>query len=70
MPINEDMEAETFQGATVGFKIGPAFQLPEKGPDETKKDWEDRCLLALMQEIAKLLPPSYQGFYEITEEDC
>lgn len=64
MPIKDDMGKEAFYDADININIGKSFNLPEKGDDETKKNWEDNCLNYIMMRIAELLPKEYRGFYD------
>lgn len=64
MPINKDMGKETFYNADVNINIGEVFHLPQKGNDETKKNWEQSSLNDVMMRIAGLLPKEYRGFYD------
>lgn len=64
MPIMQDMGKEAFYDADVNINIGEVFNLPKKGDDETKVDWETNCLNHIMTRIADLLPKEYRGFYE------
>ncbi|MEA4919881.1 MAG: lysophospholipid acyltransferase family protein [Clostridiaceae bacterium] len=64
MPIKEDMAEETFHNAKVHIRVGEVFRLPQKGGEEGKTMYEDRCFNQIMTGIASLLPPAYQGVYE------
>lgn len=64
LPINKEMGKEAFCDAKITINIGKAFNLPEKGEEETKDSWETNCLNYIMTGIAGLLPREYRGFYE------
>lgn len=65
LPIRKDgdMGGERWQNAKVKVNIGTSVSLPAKEKEETKHDYEARCLTTLMKSIAKLLPESYRGVY-------
>lgn len=64
MPIEKDMGKEAFYDADVHINIGEVFNLPNKSDDETKENWEVKCLNHIMVSIAELLPKEYRGFYD------
>lgn len=65
LPINsnEDMSLEKFHNAKVIVKIGDQFELPKRNKKVGKKEYEKSSLDYMMNEIAKLLPEQYRGFY-------
>ena len=66
LPINEngDMGSEKWNEAEVNVKIGDPVLLPKKKKEESKHEYDERCLTFLMKEIAKGLPEQYRGFYK------
>lgn len=65
MPINDkDMGKETFQNADVHVTIGKRFYLPDKVIGEGKDEYNERCINAIMNNIAILLPEKYRGVYK------
>jgi len=64
MPVKNDMGKEAFYDADININIGKVFNLPKKSDDETKGDWEAKCLIHIMMKIAELLPKEYKGFYD------
>ncbi len=70
MPIDEngDMNNETFYRADVFVDVGDKMILPSKLEDESKIDYEERCITYLMKGISKMLPEEYRGVYGDNEE--
>ena len=64
MPIKKEMEKETFNDAEITVTIGNAFKLPKISEEESKDEWEAKCLNHIMFKIAELLPKEYRGFYD------
>ena len=66
LPINEngDMGSEKWNEAEVNVKFGDPVLLPKKKKEESKHEYDERCLTFLMKEIAKGLPEQYRGFYK------
>lgn len=64
LPINDkDMALEDFHYADVTLNIGKPVQIPSKGKDEDRREYDDRVLDIMMKSIAELLPESYRGVY-------
>ncbi|MDQ0150518.1 1-acyl-sn-glycerol-3-phosphate acyltransferase [Eubacterium multiforme] len=59
-----DMGGEEWQDADVTINFGDPVVLPKKEKEETKHEYDDRCLNVLMKSIANLLPESYRGVYK------
>ena len=66
LPIcsNGDMGGEVWHNANVTVKFGNPVVLPKKEKEETKHEYDDRCLNVLMKSIANLLPENYRGVYK------
>lgn len=66
LPIcsNGDMGGEVWHSANVTVKFGNPVVLPKKEKEETKHEYDDRCLNVLMKSIANLLPENYRGVYK------
>ena len=66
LPISEDgdMGSEKWQNADVNINIGEKIIFPQKGKDEDKHEYDDKCMEILMKSIANLLPESYRGIYK------
>lgn len=66
LPISEkgDMGSEKWQHADVNVNIGEKIVFPDKGKDEDKHEYDDRCMDILMRGIANLLPEKYRGIYK------
>jgi 1-acyl-sn-glycerol-3-phosphate acyltransferase len=66
LPIAKDgdMGGEKFNHANVNVKIGEPIALPQKGKDEDKHEYDDRCMTYIMKSIANLLPDEYKGIYK------
>ncbi|MFL0194460.1 lysophospholipid acyltransferase family protein [Clostridium sp. WILCCON 0269] len=70
LPIsNKDMALENFHRAEVNVNIGKQIDIPLKGKDENKHDYEDRAADFLMFKISELLPEEYRGVYNFDEGD-
>ncbi|WP_238882478.1 1-acyl-sn-glycerol-3-phosphate acyltransferase [Clostridium sp. YIM B02551] len=65
LPINKDgeMAKEKWNHSKVTVRFGEPFTLPLKEMDEDKHQYDDRVLVYIMKNIAKLLPEKYRGFY-------
>lgn len=59
-----DMGGEVWQDADVYLNFGDPVTLPKKEKEETKHEYDDRCMEFLMKSIAKELPESYRGVYK------
>ena len=66
LPISEsgDMGGETWHNADVSLKIGKPISLPKKEKEESKHEYDNRCMNDIMRSIAALLPESYRGVYK------
>ncbi|WP_034849054.1 lysophospholipid acyltransferase family protein [Clostridium hydrogeniformans] len=66
LPINKsgDMSHENFNHAEVKVNIGKPIELPKKGKDEDRHEYDDRALKFIMGNIAKLIPEEYRGVYK------
>ncbi len=66
LPINKngDMAGEKWNEAEVNVKIGEYIELPKKSKDESKHEYDDRCLNYIMKSIANGLPEEYKGVYK------
>ncbi len=66
LPIcsNGDMGGEVWHSANVTVNFGNPVVLPKKEKEETKHEYDDRCLNVLMKSIANLLPENYRGVYK------
>lgn len=65
LPINDkDMGREQFHNADVHVNIGKPFKVPDRETGEAKDDYNERCINAIMGNIAILLPEKYRGVYK------
>lgn len=66
LPINDngDMGGEKFNYADVNLKIGEPMSLPTKEKEESKHEYDERCMECIMKSIANLLPEKYKGIYK------
>ena len=66
LPIskNGNMGDEKWQIGKVTVNIGEAIDMPKKVKEETKHEYDNRCIEMLMKKIAVMLPESYRGVYE------
>ena len=66
LPINKngDMAGEQWNEAEVNVRIGEEIELPKKDKDESKHEYDDRCLTYIMKSIANGLPDEYRGVYK------
>ena len=66
LPINKegDMSQEKWNNAVVNVNIGEPVIIPKKDKEESKHDYDERCLNYLMKSIAKGLPEKYRGVYK------
>ena len=66
LPINKngDMAGEQWNEAEVNVRIGEYIELPKKDKDESKHEYDDRCLTYIMKSIANGLPDEYRGVYK------
>jgi 1-acyl-sn-glycerol-3-phosphate acyltransferase len=65
LPINDkDMALEDFRSADVTVNVGKPAEIPPKGKDEDRREYDDRVLNIMMKGIAELLPQSYRGVYK------
>ena len=66
LPINNggEMSKEKWHEADVNIKIGNPMMLPKKDKEESKHDYDNRCLVNMMKGISSLLPDNYKGFYK------
>ena len=66
LPINKngDMAGEQWNEAEVNVKIGEPISIPKKDKEESKHEYDDRCLNYIMKSIAKGLPEEYRGAYK------
>ena len=66
LPINKegDMSQEKWNNAVVNVNIGEPVIIPKKDKEESKHDYDERCLNYLMKAIAKGLPEKYRGVYK------
>lgn len=66
LPVAKDgnMGGETWHHADVSVKFGAPVELPKKTKEETKHEYDERCLTVIMKGIAALLPESYRGVYK------
>ena len=66
LPITSDgdMGGEKWHDADVNIKFGNPVILPKKEKEESKHDYDDRCMKILMKSIANLLPENYRGVYK------
>ena len=55
---------EEWNEAEVNVKIGEYIELPKKYKDESKHEYDDRCLTYIMKSIANGLPEEYRGVYK------
>ncbi|EDS78701.1 sn-glycerol-3-phosphate acyltransferase [Clostridium botulinum C str. Eklund] len=65
LPINMEgkMEQEKFHNADINVKIGEQFILPPRLEGESKKEYDERAMEIIMNNIAELLPDEYKGEY-------
>jgi 1-acyl-sn-glycerol-3-phosphate acyltransferase len=65
LPINDkDMALEDFRYADVTINVGKPVEIPPKGKDEDRREYDDKVLNIMMKSIAELLPESYRGVYK------
>lgn len=66
LPINKagDMAKEKWSKADVHVNIGAPITLPTKKKEESKHDYDDRCLNFIMKSVANGLPEEYRGVYK------
>lgn len=66
LPINKegDMGSEKWYNAEVNVKIGTPVEIPKKDKEESKHEYDDRCLTHIMKSIANGLPEKYKGVYK------
>lgn len=66
LPISKegDMGGETWNYAKVNVNFGEPVKLPSKTKEETKHEYDDKCINTIMESIAALLPESYRGVYK------
>lgn len=57
------MEQEKFHHADINVKIGEQFTLPPRLEGESKKEYDERAMEMIMNNIAELLPDEYKGEY-------
>ena len=55
---------EKWNNAVVNVNIGEPVIIPKKDKEESKHDYDERCLNYLMKSIAKGLPEKYRGVYK------
>lgn len=58
------MGDEIWHEACVDVKFGDLLEIPKKMAEESKHEYDDRCMDTLMKSIASLLPESYRGVYK------
>ena len=66
LPISKEgnMGAEEWHHADVNIKFGDPIKLPTKDKEESKHEYDERCINTIMKSIAVLLPESYRGVYK------
>ena len=66
LPINKEgnMGHEKWNYADVNVRIGEAVSLPNKLREESKHQYNDRCLQHIMKGISVNLPEKYRGIYK------
>lgn len=66
LPISSDgdMGGEKWHDADINIKFGNPVILPKKEKEESKHDYDDKCMKILMKSIANLLPENYRGVYK------
>lgn len=66
LPINKegDMGSEKWHESEVNVNIGNPIEFPKKEKEESKHEYDDRCLRYLMESIANGLPEKYRGVYK------
>ena len=66
LPIGKDgnMGGEEWHNSDVNIKFGEPISLPKKEKEESKHEYEERCMNTIMKSIAVLLPESYRGVYK------
>ena len=66
LPINKngDMAGEQWNEAEINVRIGEYIEIPKKNKDESKHEYDDRCLTYIMKSIANGLPEEYRGVYK------
>lgn len=66
LPVNKegDMAQEKWNNAVVNVNIGEPVIIPKKNKEESKHDYDEKCLNYLMKSIAKGLPEEYRGVYK------
>lgn len=65
LPINKegDMAKEKWNKADVYINIGEPITLPLRKKEESKHDYDERCLTFIMKSVANGLPEEYRGVY-------
>jgi 1-acyl-sn-glycerol-3-phosphate acyltransferase len=64
LPINDkDMALEDFNYADVTVNIGKPLEIPARGKDEDRREYDEKVLSLMMKSIAALLPEDYRGVY-------
>lgn len=65
LPINKegDMAKEKWNKADVHINIGEPITLPLRKKEESKHDYDERCLTFIMKSVANGLPEEYRGVY-------
>lgn len=71
MPIDKDgnMNNESFHHADVFIDVGDEVTIPSKEDNESKQEYEERCVTHLMRGISQMLPKEYRGVYSLNEQE-
>lgn len=66
LPVNKEgnMGLETWNHSKVNINFGEPVKLPSKLKEETRHEYDDRCISTIMKAIAALIPESYRGVYK------
>lgn len=66
LPISKegDMGGEEWCHSDVNINFGEPIKIPAKNKEESKHEYEERCMNTIMKSIAVLLPESYRGVYK------
>mgnify|MGYP001283821304 CR=1 FL=1 len=64
LPINKDMERESFNHAEVNLSIGKPIVLEPRLKEEDRREYDEKAMITYMKGIASLLPDEYRGVYK------
>ena len=69
MPVDKsgNMNNEAFHNADVYIDVGDEVTIPSKNENESKQEYEERCVTYIMSKISIMLPKEYRGVYSLDE---